>query len=138
MHERAELEALFETMRSQIVHTHGYRPDVLALPVARRMGIGTASTLHGFTGVGIRVRLYERLQVRYAAKADAAIAVSTGVAARLRRAGALADNVHLVRNAYCATECRCRGTVRGKSWACKPAVATSPGSGGSAARRHLT
>ena len=53
---------------------------------------------HGFTGGGWRNRVYEWLQLRAAAHADAAIAVSTPIADRLKR-GDAASHTYLLRNA---------------------------------------
>ena len=36
-------------LRPQVVHTHGYRADVQAGAVARRLVIPASSTVHGFT-----------------------------------------------------------------------------------------
>ena len=49
---------------ADVVHTHGYRADVLDAPAARRAGFPTLCTLHGFIGGGWRNRLYEALQRR--------------------------------------------------------------------------
>lgn len=62
--ERQAVERLLRTRRPDILHTHGYRPDVLDSPVARGVGIPTVTTVHGFTGGGLKNRLYEWLQKR--------------------------------------------------------------------------
>jgi len=50
--ERTAVEALCRQVDPDIVHTHGYRADVMDAPVARRLRIPTVSTVHGFTGRG--------------------------------------------------------------------------------------
>src|SRR5262245_57081558 len=50
LHERATVGALCKQTGAQVVHTHGYRPDVVAAGAARRLGIPTVTTVHGFTG----------------------------------------------------------------------------------------
>jgi glycosyltransferase involved in cell wall biosynthesis len=60
--ERAEITRLCQRLRPSVVHTHGYRPDVLDADAARRCGVPAVSTVHGFTGGGLRNRLYERVQ----------------------------------------------------------------------------
>lgn len=98
---RAERRAVADLLQRhdiQVLHTHGYRPDVVDGPVARQLGRAHVTTLHGFIGSSWRNRLYEWLQVRAARRADAAIAVSAPIADRLNaRAGR--GRVVLLRNA---------------------------------------
>lgn len=98
--ERRYFSALLASFRPDVVHSHGYRPDILDLPVARAAGIPTLTTMHGFTGGDWKVRIYERLQMRSARAADAVVAVSRGVETRLRERGVSSAKVHLIRNAY--------------------------------------
>jgi len=98
---RAERAAIAQLMRANdvdVLHTHGYRPDVVDGRVARAMHRAHVTTLHGFLGGSWRRRVYEWLQVRAAIRASAAIAVSAPIAERLRRAGG-AETTHLLRNA---------------------------------------
>jgi len=98
---RAERAAIAQLMRENdvdVLHTHGYRPDVVDGGVARSMHRAHVTTLHGFVGGSWRGRVYEWLQVRAAVRASAAIAVSAPIAERLRRAGG-ASTTHLLRNA---------------------------------------
>jgi glycosyltransferase involved in cell wall biosynthesis len=96
--ERRAVRALMQAHDVQVLHTHGYRPDVLHGSVARKLGRVQVTTLHGFVGSTRRGRLYEWLQVRAAARASAAIAVSQPIVQRLEAAGAR-NNVQLLRNA---------------------------------------
>lgn len=96
--ERSAVKALMQAHDIQVLHTHGYRPDVLHGSVARALGKAQVMTLHGFIGSTRRGRFYEWLQVRAAIKANAAIAVSLPIVQRLQNAGAH-GNVHLIRNA---------------------------------------
>ena len=52
------------TVKPDVVHSHGYRADVVDAGVVRSMGLSTVTTVHGFTGGGRRNRLYEFLQLR--------------------------------------------------------------------------
>ena len=97
--ERAALEALIAQRRPAVVHTHGYRSDILGASVARRAGIPTVTTLHGFTGAGWRVRMYERLQRRMLRRFDAVATVSRPLAEEMMRRLGTA-RVHLVPNAF--------------------------------------
>ena len=98
--ERRHLENVVRATRAQIVHTHGSRVDVVDGPAARRLGLATVSTLHGFTGGGVKNRLYEWLQVRAVRRCDAIVAVAGPMTTRLRRAGVPTDRVHVIRNAW--------------------------------------
>lgn len=98
--ERRRVRALVEELRADVVHTHGYRPDVVLGTVARAAGAATVSTAHGFIDRGLRGRLASWLQLRALRGYDAAIAVSAAIAARLRRAGVPAARVHEVPNAF--------------------------------------
>src|SRR2546430_2568114 len=55
--ERAVLSELCRRLRPGVVHTHGYRPDLVDAPVARQRGIPTVTTVHGFTGGGWKNRV---------------------------------------------------------------------------------
>ncbi|HXC24648.1 MAG TPA: glycosyltransferase [Gemmatimonadaceae bacterium] len=101
--ERRFVGDLLRDVTADVLHTHGYRPDIIDLSVARRLGIGTVTTLHGFTGGDWKVRLYERLQMRAIQKAGAVVAVSQGVYDRVRSSGVRSERVHLIRNAYGST-----------------------------------
>jgi hypothetical protein len=52
MRERREVAALLRARGAHVLHTHGYRPDVVDAPVARRMGVAAVTTVHGYTGGG--------------------------------------------------------------------------------------
>jgi glycosyltransferase involved in cell wall biosynthesis len=99
--ERKKVRALLEQRRADVLHTHGYRPDVVDAPVARWMGVPTITTVHGFTGGGgVKGRLYEWLQLRSFRAFDAVVAVSEKLRGDLVRAGVRASRVHTVRNSH--------------------------------------
>jgi glycosyltransferase involved in cell wall biosynthesis len=98
--ERQAVGALIDRVAPEVVHTHGYRPDVLDAPVARARGVPTVTTVHGFTGGGARNRIYEWLQRRAFRRFDAVVAVSAPLAASLAEGGVQRARVHLVRNAW--------------------------------------
>jgi Glycosyltransferase Family 4 len=57
--ERRAVRALIEELHPDVVHTHGFRPDVVDSGVARRMGVATCTTVHGFSATDRRGRVYE-------------------------------------------------------------------------------
>jgi glycosyltransferase involved in cell wall biosynthesis len=102
--ERALLRAILRTRRPHVVHTHGFRPDVVAASVARSLDIPVVSTVHGFTGGGWRVRMYERLQCRALRNAAAVVAVSTDTSAKLVARGVPASRITVIRNGWAGNE----------------------------------
>jgi glycosyltransferase involved in cell wall biosynthesis len=96
--ERRMLRALMREQGTQILHTHGFRADVVDGGLASGAGAVHVTTLHGFTARSWRGRAYEWLQVRAAQRADAAVAVSTPIARRLM-GGSGPRSVATVRNA---------------------------------------
>ena len=79
------------------IHSHGYRADFAAF-LAKRRGVRWISTAHGFTGGGVRMRLYEGFDRQLLRFADEVFAVSSRLQQRL--SGGKSDNgrVRLVRN----------------------------------------
>jgi glycosyltransferase involved in cell wall biosynthesis len=98
--ERRSIRELCRAERTDVVHTHGYRPDVVDSGVARSEGIGVVSTCHGFIDADLRARFYQWLQRRALRRFDAVIAVSRLIADRVRKAGVPAERIHLVPNVF--------------------------------------
>ena len=98
--ERRELIQLCRAIAPSVVHTHGYRADVLAASAARAAGLPVVSTVHGFTGGGFRNRLYERLQRLALRRADTVVAVSRPLVNALVASGVAADRVRFIPNGW--------------------------------------
>jgi glycosyltransferase involved in cell wall biosynthesis len=98
--ERAALADLCRQVRPDVVHTHGYRPDVVDAGVARRLGIPLVTTVHGFTGGSMRNRFYEWLERRAFRRFDAVVSVSRPLTDRLTGAGVRKSRIHTVPNAW--------------------------------------
>jgi len=98
--ERRAIGSLIDQIAPDVVHTHGYRPDIVDAPVARARGVPVVTTVHGFTGGGPRNRIYEWLQRRAFRRFDAVVAVSAPLASTLVEGGVPRARVHLVRNAW--------------------------------------
>lgn len=103
LRERSLYLESIRAFRAEIVHTHGYRADLLAGSAAQLLGARRVSTVHGFTGGDWKNRLYETLQLRTLRKFDAVVAVSRPLVARLSRAGIPADRIVQIPNAWGAT-----------------------------------
>ena len=87
-------------VQPHVVHTHGYHSDVVHGWAARRLGLSTVSTVHGFTGGDWKNRLYERLQRWSHRRADAVVAVSRPMAEALATDGVPRERLHVVPNAW--------------------------------------
>ena len=98
--ERSAVAKLAREMKAEILHTHGYRPDVVSGPVAHTVGAVAITTVHGFTGGSLRNRFYEWLQRRAFRQFDAVVAVSRPLADRLAREGLQTRRRHLVVNGW--------------------------------------
>jgi len=97
--ERREFGAVCSAIRPDVVHSHGYRSDVLHAGVARQCGIPLVSTVHGFTGGDWKNRLFERVQVRWLRRFDAVVAVSTPLGEDLVARGVPRAHLSIIRNA---------------------------------------
>ena len=98
LNERRAVERLACSLATSVLHTHGYRADVLHGASARVVGARHVMTLHGFVSGNWRDRLYEHLQLRAARSADSVIAVSQPIVERLHASG-VRHTVQLLRNA---------------------------------------
>jgi glycosyltransferase involved in cell wall biosynthesis len=98
--ERRTVGRLIGELGAEVLHTHGYRPDVVDLGVARRAGIAAVTTVHGFIGGDWQGRIYERMQVRAFKRFDAVVAVSQVLRDQLLQRGIRSDRLHLVANAW--------------------------------------
>ena len=98
--ERAAIVELCRRLRPDVVHTHGYHVDVVDAGAARRAGVPTVTTVHGFTGGDFKNWIYERLQRRAFRRFDAVVAVSRPLARDLERTGVPSARLHIVPNAW--------------------------------------
>lgn len=93
------LRALVREGRFDIVHSHDYKTDLLALLLARAEGTIPLTTAHGWTGHSRRERwLYYPAGKRLIRAFPMAIAVSGEIRSELIRAGAHPDRVRVVLN----------------------------------------
>lgn len=85
--------------RIEIVHTHGYRSDIVGLIAARLSSRPVIATIHGFVPIDSRLRLYEqcdRLALRFF---DLVLPVSDQIGRTLRSSGVAGDRMTTIRNA---------------------------------------
>jgi glycosyltransferase involved in cell wall biosynthesis len=100
LRERAVMRELCGSIRPDVVHTHGYRPDLVDGSVARSLGIATVATVHGFIRGSWKGRVYEWLQRWSYRRFDAVAAVSRPQVAELAAAGVPPGRIHHLPNAW--------------------------------------
>ncbi len=97
--QRRDFTAYCADFAPQVIHSHGYLPDVLAASLGRTFSSARVTTVHGFTGGSLRNNAYELMQRAAFFRFDAVVAVSRKLAVQLRRT--LADaRVHALPNAW--------------------------------------
>ncbi len=78
------LTSIIRDRQIDIIHSHGYRSDILGFICAKRTGIKIVSTIHGWTPTTRRVRLYEKISRFFLPMFDHIIAVSSAIKNDLR------------------------------------------------------
>lgn len=98
--ERALVKKLCEGLKPDVVHTHGYRPDILHAATRLHRKFATVTTLHGSSMVGGRTSFHEMLQLFLLRRFDAVIAVSRQLAGTLRGKRVQSERLHMIPNAW--------------------------------------
>jgi glycosyltransferase involved in cell wall biosynthesis len=102
LRERSLIRGLCRSRGVNIVHTHGYRSDIVGGHAGHESNVPIVTTVHGFTGGGWKNRGYEVLQRFVFRRFDAVVAVSRPQADELRSSGVPARRLHIVPNALAA------------------------------------
>ena len=97
--ERREIAALCRELSPCIVHSHGYRTDVIDALHVRGPHTPIVTTVHGFTNGSLRRRFYQWLQCRAYRRFDAVVAVSAPLRRQLAEHVA-PEQLHFIPNAY--------------------------------------
>ena len=123
--ERREVRDLCRRWKPTVLHTHGYRVDVVDGGLGRRWGMGPVTTVHGFTTSapgtardvslsGLKNRFYEWLQCRVYRRFAGVVAVSQALHRDLVRRGVPKNRMHVVPNAIQEPEFLDREEARGR------------------------
>jgi glycosyltransferase involved in cell wall biosynthesis len=102
LRERSLIRDLCRSRGVNVVHTHGYRSDIVGGHAGHESNVPIVTTVHGFTGGGWKNRGYEALQRFAFRRFDAVVAVSRPQADELRSSGVPARRLHIVPNALAA------------------------------------
>lgn len=93
------LVAIIQERGIDVVHSHGYKSDILGFLAARKAGIRCVSTPHGFSGnVGFKLGLFIRLGTRMLRYFDAVAPLSEELVADMARFRVPASKVRFIRN----------------------------------------
>jgi glycosyltransferase involved in cell wall biosynthesis len=95
---------LLDQFQPDVLHTHGYRADLLHGWRARQLGVATVTTVHGKSQMGRVSNLLEWVHERSLNRSDAVVSVSAPLADSLRRVGVSPDRIHAVPNALVQTD----------------------------------
>ena len=94
-----QLKAFIRANHIDILHTHGYKTDILGWAGARGTGCKMISTPHGWsTQAGIKLRLYESLDRLAFYFMDAVVPLSEDLYAGLRKLPGLDHKLHSIGN----------------------------------------
>jgi glycosyltransferase involved in cell wall biosynthesis len=93
-----EVGRIIRSLGAGILHTHGYRGDVVGYLAGRDASCALVSTAHGFTGGDLKNRFYEWLDQLVLRRFDAVLAVSAGLSRHLCRRGVPSAKVRVVEN----------------------------------------
>ncbi len=97
--EASAIRAMLHRLDAGLVHSHGYRMDVMARLAIARSRMRWMTTLHGFTGGDWKNRMFEAAQIRCVRSADRVVAVSSPIAARMRSSAVRPERIEIVKNA---------------------------------------
>ncbi len=104
---RAQRRSILEISREtkpDVLHSHGYLPDVLAASLGSKFHAARVSTVHGFTRGGWRNRFYEWLQRRSYMRFDTVVAVSWKLAQDLASSVSSRGVLYALPNAWAPVE----------------------------------
>jgi glycosyltransferase involved in cell wall biosynthesis len=110
------LRRLLVERRIEILHTHGFKSDVLGYLATRGLRVRLVATPHGWSAdEGLRIRLYEAISRLFLRRFDRVYPLSPALLEDLRSRGFAAERTRLVLNAVDTDpfeECRRGRTTR--------------------------
>lgn len=82
-----------------VIHTHGYKSDILGLIAARRTGIACVSTPHGFSGkVGLKMGMFIKVGTHLLRYFDQVAPLSDELVGDMKRFGVPESKTRFIRN----------------------------------------
>ncbi|EED33945.1 glycosyl transferase, group 1 [gamma proteobacterium NOR5-3] len=93
------LVALIKERNIHIIHTHGYKSDILGVLAARLAGVKCVTTPHGFENADdLKLRLYIWLGCKAMTRADRVVPLSPQLMHDSRRVGVREDRLSYIQN----------------------------------------
>ncbi len=92
------LRRLMRERNFHIIHSHDYKSDFLALPLAKLEGAIPLATVHGWTGHSRREKFYYSMDKRLLKTFPSLITVSDQIRRTLLDAGVREDRIHTILN----------------------------------------
>jgi len=94
-----QLATILRQRQIDIIHTHGYKSDIIGLLAARKAGIRCVSTPHGFSGkVGLKLATFIRIGTSCLRFFDAVAPLSDELAQDMRRFRVPRKKIRLIQN----------------------------------------
>lgn len=94
-----QLVSIIRERGIDLIHTHGYKSDILGYLASRKAGIPCISTPHGFAGkVDFKLASFIRLGILALRRFDAVVPLSEELISDMRRFKVPAENTYFVRN----------------------------------------
>lgn len=96
---------IFETIRilkkenPKIIHSHGYRANIIALIVSRILSVLVVTTCHGYIFTDFKLNLYNRIDLFVIKQFKKVIAVSKSLKEYLIQKGIINDRIVVLKNA---------------------------------------
>lgn len=85
--------------RIDVIHTHGYKSDILGLLAAKKAGIRCVSTPHGFSGkVNFKLATFIKIGTHMLRYFDAVVPLSEDLMSDMERMGVPVAKTHFIRN----------------------------------------
>ncbi|MHA7924487.1 MAG: glycosyltransferase family 4 protein [Marinobacter sp.] len=95
----SKLASVIRERNIDVIHTHGYKSDILGYLAARKAGIACVSTPHGFAGkVGLKMRAFIKLGTLFLKYFDQVAPLSEELVSDMRRFGVSDKKTTLIRN----------------------------------------
>lgn len=107
-----EVRRLILEHKVDLVHTHGYKADVLGYPASRMTGRKIVTTQHGYIENSAQASFYRWLAIAAAKRMDRVVAVSDAMRSLLMKYGVPAEKVVTIRNAIVGEDYAGRGRDR--------------------------
>jgi len=100
-----QLVSVIQRRQIDVIHTHGYKSDILGLLAAKKAGIRCVSTPHGFSGkVGFKLATFIRIGTHMLRYFDAVAPLSEELAADMGRFKVPESKTRFIRNGVDLTE----------------------------------